>query len=84
MTDDPRLQAMLAAHEQLLAALLREIARNDVDIADRLAADLGDLADRARGDLAGSRRSDRGGDEAMRRFVELLEGYVQALRAPDG
>jgi hypothetical protein len=84
MTDDPRLQAMLAAHEQLLLALLREIARNDVDIADRLAADLGDLADRARGDLAGSRRSDRGGDEAMRRFVELLEGYVQALRAPDG
>ena len=84
MTDDPRLQAMLAAHEQLLAALLREIARNDVDIADRLAADLGDLADRARDDLAAGGGGTGGGDEAMRRFVELLEGYVQALRAPDG
>ncbi len=40
MTDDPRLQAMLVAHEQLLVALLREIARNDAGVADRLAADL--------------------------------------------
>src|SRR2546421_562573 len=56
--------------------------RRVVDVADRRTgellrawADLGDLADRAR---------DAGDDGAMRRFVELLEGYVFALRAPDG
>ncbi len=76
MTDDPRLQAMLVAHEQLLVALLREIARNDAGVADRLAADLEDLADRALGTGAG--------DEAMRRFVELVGGYVHALERPDG
>ena len=76
MTDDPRHQAMLVAHEQLLVALLREIARNDAGVAERLAADLEDLADRALGTGAG--------DEAMLRFVELVEGYVHALRRPDG
>ena len=44
-------------------------------VADGLAADLGDLAERAR---------DGGDDEAMRRFAELLEGYMVALRSPDG
>jgi hypothetical protein len=76
VTDDPRHQAMLVAHEQLLVALLREIARNDAGVADRLAADLEDLADRA---LATGDR-----DEAMLSFVELVEGYVRALRRPDG
>ncbi len=76
MTDDPRLQAMLVAHEQLLVALLREIARDDAEEADRLAADLEDLADRALGTGAE--------DEAMLRFVELVEGYARALRSPDG
>ncbi len=76
MTDDPRLQAMLVAHEQLLVALLREVARNDAGVADRLAADLGDLADRA--------RSAGDGDEAMLRFLEAMEGYARALRSPDG
>ncbi len=76
MTDDPRLQAMLVAHEQLLAALLREIARDDAGVADRLAADLEDLVEQARG------TGDE--DEAMRRFVEFVAGYVRALRVPDG
>ena len=75
MTDGPRFRAPAVAHEQLLTLLLRQIARNDVGVADGLAADLGDLAERAR---AG------GDDEAMRRFAELLEGYVLALRSPDG
>jgi hypothetical protein len=74
MSDDPRFQALAVAHEQLLTLLLRQIARNDVGVADSLAADLGDLADRARATAE---------DEAMLRFVELIEGYVLALRSPD-
>ena len=73
MQDDPRFQAMLLAHEQLLVALLREVARSDTDVAERLAADLGDLLERAR---------HAGDDEGMWRFAELVEGYVAALRSP--
>ncbi len=73
---DPRLQVMLVAHEQLLAALLREIARDDAGVADRLAADLEDLGERACG--AGD------GSEAMHRFAEFVEGHARALRPPGG
>ena len=71
MGDDPRFQAPAVAHEQLLTLLLRHVARNDVGVADSLAAD---LADRARATAD---------HEAMLRFVELIEGYVLALSSPD-
>jgi hypothetical protein len=69
----PELHAMVTAHERVIQALLRELARTEPGVAGRLASRLGEVAREASADDG----------ESMPYLVRLMEDYIILLRGPD-